>query len=167
MPLYEVIKKENKMIWADSEEEAEELAESNDEEWENTEFEFENHTPEVHASLHEVRTYLQSFGINPVDVLTDDPHGFPDRLEIGLHKVKQTRNEPDTYGVLDLVPCHTYVLIGNTSDGEHWDGTGWELLTCELEEVASFGNVDSEVLAGRIAYNLGRADFDRESRVSK
>lgn len=164
MPKYSVVKTETATVIATDETQAKEIANIEFNNYPDATYEVEQLTPAVNASLHEIRTYLISFGIYAVDVMTDDPHGFPDRMHIGLHKVEQTRHARDTYGVIDLVPCHKYVLIGNSSDNQNWDGTGWELLTCELEQVASFKNIDSLTLAGMIAYNIGRADFDLESR---
>lgn len=115
----------------------------------------EARTPKLQANLTEVAEHLNAWGIEAT-VLTNDSHGFPDSLSIGKHEVLDYKN--------DMVECEKYRLFGNSSDGETWDGSGWSLETCEQEEVALFDNLDSLTLAGRIAYQIGRAEFDMETR---
>ena len=155
MPQYKITRTETVTVWGNDEEHATEVAIAEMQDCPNGDYEIKQLTPKVNASLHEVAVLLESFGIKPVEVFENDAHGYPPRLSIGLHKVENYKG--------DLVPCEILILIGNTSDGENWDGTGWQLLTCELEEVAEFPNLDSANLAGAMAYQIGRAFFDLES----
>lgn len=156
MPKYSVTKTETAEVWANNESHAEELANEQFADAPDANYEVTRLTPEVNASLHEVKHWLESFGIVPVDVLTNDPHGYPDSLSIGVHKATNYEG--------NLVPCARFNLFGKTDDGENWNGEGWELQTCECEQVAEFTNLDSMALAGALAYQIGRAMFDLESR---
>lgn len=155
MPKYEVTRTETVTVWGNDEEHATEVAIAEMQDCPNGDYEVKQLTPQVNASLHEVKHWLESFGIVPVDVETPHHISIP-RLNIGLHKHEDYRGE--------LVPCSLFELYGNSNDGENWDGTGWHLTTCEAEEVATFTNLDSMALAGSLAYQIGRAMFDLESR---
>lgn len=57
-----------------------------------------------------------------------------------------------------------YDLYQNLTDAETIAGTGYYLMTDEMEEVANeIPNDTADKVAGIVAYNLGRADFDLES----
>jgi hypothetical protein len=155
MPKYQVTKTETAEVWANDEAHAETVANEEFGELPNATYEVTRLTPVVLATLHSVSVYLEGMGFEGVSI--ESPHFTSlKQIHIGIHKVKNHEGNE--------VPCSQYYLFGNSEDGENWDGTGWQLLTCELEEVASFGNLSSFELAGRIAYNIGRADFDLESR---
>ena len=155
MPKYEVTRTETVTVWGNNEEHATEVAIAEMQECPNGDYEVTQLTPEVNASLNEVKHWLEAFGITPVDVLTPHHIDLP-FFSIGLHKVENWQG--------DIVPCALFNLYGNSSDGSNWDGTGWHLTTCEGEEVAQFTNLDSMALAGSLAYQIGRAMFDLESR---
>ena len=155
MPKYQVTKTESVEVWADDEKHAEEVANGEMYENPNATYEVERLTPEVLANLDALKVYLEAMGLYAVSV--EQPHHTPMKyLSIGLHKVEDYKG--------DIVPCAKYYLYGHTDDGTFWNGTGWGLETCEGEEVAQFENVDTLKLAGLITYNIGRADFDLESR---
>jgi len=109
----------------------------------------------VNADLQTVADYLATFGVTPAVVETPHYIAIP-RLDIGLHDVENYDGE--------TVPCSRYSLFGMTDDGNTWNGKGWFLETCDGDSVAEFPNLDSLKLAGQIAYNIGRADFDLEAR---
>ena len=57
-----------------------------------------------------------------------------------------------------------YDLYQNLTDAETIAGTGYYLMTDDMEEVANeIPNDTADKVAGIVAYNLGRADFDLES----
>jgi hypothetical protein len=57
-----------------------------------------------------------------------------------------------------------YTLYQNLTDEETVAGTGYYLMTDEMESVAeNIPNANAEKVAGIVAYNLGRADFDQEA----
>ena len=155
MPKYSVTKTETREVWANDEKHAEEVANEVFGELPDATYEVIALTPEVNASLNEVKHWLEAFGITPADVITPHHIDIP-RLDIGVHKMENWQG--------DEVPCARFELYGNSSDGSNWDGTGWHLTTCEGEEVAQFTNLDSMALAGSLAYQIGRAMFDLESR---
>jgi hypothetical protein len=155
MPKYSVTKTETAEVWANDEAHAETVANEEFGELPNATYEVTRLTPVVLAELNAVSLYLEAMGFEGLWI--ESPHFTSlKQLHIGIHQVENYEG--------NQISCPSYYLFGNSSDGENWDGTGWQLLTCELEEVASLGNLNSLELAGRIAYNIGRADFDLESR---
>lgn len=156
MPKYEITRTETVTVWGNDEEHATEVAIAEMQECPNGDYEVKQLTPQVNANLTVVKILLESFGITPVDVVTPHHLNIP-RLDIGIHKIKNYEG--------NLVPCTRFSLYGVTGDdGENWNGEGWFLETCEGEEIASFTNLDSFDLAGSLAYQIGRAMFDLESR---
>jgi hypothetical protein len=155
MQKFEVTRTETVTVIARNEEHAEEVAIEEMQENPNGDYEIKRLAPAVLASLHEVRVYLEGMGFHALYIKT--PHHIDlQHLDIGTHQVE------DMFG--KMVPCSRFTLYGQTNDGATWNGEGWFLQTCEGEEVAEFENLNSLELAGRIAYQIGRADFDLESR---
>ena len=155
MPKYSVVKTETATIWASNETEAETKANEFFSDYPDATYETERLTPEILASLDSVKVYLEAMGFHALSIVT--PHHIDlQHLDIGTHQVE------DMFG--KMVPCSRFTLFGQTDDGETWSGEGWFLETCDGEMVAEFENLDSLKLAGRIAYSIGRADFDLESR---
>ena len=155
MQKYEVTRTETVTVIARNEEHAEEVAIEEMQEHPNGDYEIKRLAPAVLASLHEVSVYLEGMGFHALYVGT--PHHIDlQYLDIGTHQVE------DMFG--KIVPCSRFTLYGHSDDGSTWSGEGWFLETCEDEEIATFKNLNSLELAGRIAYQIGRADFDLERR---